>query len=357
MIKIKFFYILLISSIILYSCGGYNSNGVSDEGSITFKLELQDTQGPTYKPQTVSSDPFRMAAIDCTAIGISTVDATVYDSSGTTLASGSWNCSVHTGTINNISAGSNRRVVINGKDSGGSIKYIGEQTGIAITANSRTDVGTITITATTTGGTTTTTTTTTGSVTDIDGNVYNTVTIGTQVWMKENLKVTKYRNGDAIGTTTSDISSETSPKYQWAYNGDEGNVATYGRLYTWYAATDSRGLCPTGWHLPTDTEWTTLTDYLGGGSVAGGKMKEAGTTHWSSPNTSADNSSGFTALPGGYRYYFGPFGNIGSYGYWWSATEYNTTSAWYRGLYYGTSDAHRDYYYKDNGFSVRCVRD
>ena len=108
------------------------------------------------------------------------------------------------------------------------------------------------------------------TVTDIDNNVYNTVIIGTQIWLKENLKVTKYRNSDTITTT-------------WAYNGNESNVSTYGRLYDWYAATDSRGLCPTGWHLPTDAEWTTLTDYLEGLSVAGGKLKEAGTTHWNSP--------------------------------------------------------------------------
>ena len=200
------------------------------------------------------------------------------------------------------------------------------------------------------------------TLTDIDGNVYNTVTIGTQVWMKENLKVTKYRNGDAIGTTTpatKDISGETSPKYQWAYDGNESNASTYGRLYTWYAATDSRGLCPTGWHLPTDTEWTTLTDYLGGTSVAGGKLKEAGTTHWSSPNTSADNSSGFTALPGSYRGYYGSsFFTIGDIGYWWSATEIYTASAWIRNLYYNLSYAYRNYVpYKPYGFSVRCVRD
>ena len=197
-------------------------------------------------------------------------------------------------------------------------------------------------------------------VTDVDNNVYNTVTIGTQIWFKENLKVTRYRNGDAIGTTTpatKDISGETSPKYQWAYNGDEGNVATYGRLYTWYAATDSRGLCPTGWHLPTDAEWTTLTDYLGGESVAGGKMKEAGTTHWNSPNTSADNSSGFTALPGGFRYFSGSFYDIGSYGLWWSATEYDAPYAWYRNLDYRFGSAYRNFNYKYDGFSVRCVRD
>ncbi|MBI5184526.1 MAG: chitobiase/beta-hexosaminidase C-terminal domain-containing protein [Nitrospinae bacterium] len=194
------------------------------------------------------------------------------------------------------------------------------------------------------------------TVTDIDGNAYNTVTIGTQRWMKENLKVTKYRNGEAIPTTR-DISAETSPKYQWAYNGNESNVSTYGRLYTWYAATDSRGVCPAGWHLPTDAEWTTLMDYLGGESAAGGKMKESGTTHWNSPNTSADNSSGFTALPGGYRYYDGSFYLFGYYGNWWSATEFSSTDAWDRLLYYDYGYVSRYYSSKNYGFSVRCVGD
>lgn len=195
----------------------------------------------------------------------------------------------------------------------------------------------------------------------IDGNVYNTVTIGTQGWMKENLKVTKYRNGDAIPTTTPatlDISGETSPKYQWAYNGDNNNAATYGLLYTWYAITDSRGVCPTSWHVPADSEWTTLTGYLGGGTVAGGKMKEAGTTHWNSPNTGADNSSGFTALPGGYRFSNGTFVSIGGSGSWWSATESGERGAWDRGLLYNHGGVFRSSYFnKGDGVSVRCVRD
>ncbi|MBI5044211.1 MAG: hypothetical protein HZC10_10380, partial [Nitrospirae bacterium] len=198
---------------------------------------------------------------------------------------------------------------------------------------------------------------TTAVVIDIDYNVYNTVTIDTQVWMKENLKVTKYRNGEAIPTTTADISGETAPKYQWALYNDENNVTTYGRLYTWYAATDSRGICPTGWHLPTDAEWTTLTDYLGGLAVAGGKMKEAGTAHCITPNTGADNSSGWTALPGGYRLSDGTFDDVGYYGYWWSATEYDAAYAWDRGLYTYGASAGRYYTDKLDGFSVRCVRD
>lgn len=148
------------------------------------------------------------------------------------------------------------------------------------------------------------------TVTDVDDNAYKTVTIGSQVWMAEDLRTTKYRNGDAIGTTspaTLDISSESAPKYQWAYAGDESNVATYGRLYSWYAVTDSRNVCPAGWHVPSDAEWTTLTDFLGGEVAAQGKLKEAGTIHWNSPNTGATNESGFTALPGGNRWDNGRF--------------------------------------------------
>ena len=182
------------------------------------------------------------------------------------------------------------------------------------------------------------------TVTDIDSNVYNILTIGTQVWFKENLKVTKYRNSNIITTT-------------WAYNNTDSNVSTYGRLYDWYAATDSRGLCPTGWHLPTDAEWTTLTDYLGGLSVAGGKLKEAGTTHWNSPNTSADNSSSFTALPGGYRGSSGAFSSIGDFGDWWSATESSATFVWSRYLVYNAGDVTSSIFHKDSGFSVRCIRD
>lgn len=138
------------------------------------------------------------------------------------------------------------------------------------------------------------------TVTDYDGNVYQTVLIGDQCWMMENLKVTHYRNGDPIPHVTDGVTwgNLTSGAY-CNYNNDEGNVATYGRLYNWYAVDDSRNIAPAGWHVPSDAEWQTLVDYLGGDAVAGGKMKEAGTTHWASPNTGATNESGFTALPGG----------------------------------------------------------
>ena len=163
---------------------------------------------------------------------------------------------------------------------------------------------------------------------DGDGNLYATTTIGTQVWMAENLRTTKYADGTAIPLVNTNATwnalTATSKAYCW-YNDDIGNKATYGALYTWAAAMNGaassadnpstiQGVCPTGWHLPSDEEWTELTYYLGGESVAGGKLKETGTTHWNSPNTGATNETGFTALPGGYRGIYGNFGNIGYYG-------------------------------------------
>ena len=199
-----------------------------------------------------------------------------------------------------------------------------------------------------------------GVVTDNDGNTYLTVKIDNQVWMGENLKTTKYSNGNLIGTTipsTLNTSAETTPKYQWSYDGNESNVATYGRLYTWYAATDSRGICPTGWHLPSDAEWTTLATFLGGESVAGGKLKESGNFHWNSPNSGATNLSGFTALPGGYRFPNGTFSDIGDFGQWWSSTEGDMNGTLGRRMYYYDRSVYRSNYYKTCGFSVRCIKD
>lgn len=197
--------------------------------------------------------------------------------------------------------------------------------------------------------------------TDADGNNYPVVQIGTQVWMVGNLKTTKYRNGDIIGTTTPatlDITGQSMPKYQWAYAGNESRVATYGRLYTWYALTDSRGICPLGWHVPSDAEWTTLTSYLGGESVAGNKLKETGTSHWPYPGTAATNETGFTALPGGDRYFEGDFYEINKVGYWWSSTEIvdNSANAWVRGIY-NNEISRLDDSYKAWGMSVRCLSD
>jgi len=431
--------LLLILLLLLTTCGGYDPDSTGGTGDIAFKIDWQGT--PTSSKSKIrnpQSEILSYAPIDCTAIGVSIVSATVYSSTGSSLTTGGpWSCSDHSGNITSVPAGSDRKLAIFGKDSSGNILYYGEQTGITVVDGQTSSTVTVTVTptgsapsaptgvtatagngqvsiswspvsgatsyniywSTATGVTKTTGTKITGAtssythtgltngttyyhvvtavnsygessessqvsetpltVGDVDNNVYNTVTIGTQIWFKENLKVTRYRNGDTIGTTaaTKDISGETSPKYQWAYNGDEGNVATYGRLYTWYAATDSRAVCPTGWHVPTNAEWTTLEDYLGGSSVAGGKMKEAGTTHWDSPNTSADNSSGFTALPGGSRFSDGSFSYMGYYGYWWSATEGSASGAWTYGLYYSIGYVNHDSIDKYRGFSIRCVRD
>ena len=198
-----------------------------------------------------------------------------------------------------------------------------------------------------------------GSMTDQDGNVYKTVTIGTQTWMAENLRTTTYNDGTAIPNVTDDDewgSSTTGAYCNYNNNTSEDTIATYGRLYNWYAVNTGK-LAPTGWHVPTDAEWKELTDYLGGEDVAGGKLKETGTTHWYIPNEGATNETGFTALPGGYRYLDGSFYFIGRYGYWWSATEYNTDNAWYRTMYYLPSNVGRYYPSKELGFSVRCVRD
>lgn len=201
----------------------------------------------------------------------------------------------------------------------------------------------------------------TEGVSDIDGNVYNTVTIGTQVWMKENLKTTKYNDGTAIPNVTDDAAWSTlsADAYCWYDNDLAAYKDTYGALYNWYvvASANPKNVCPTGWHVPTDAEWTTLSTYLGGETVAGGKLKETGTTHWGSPNTGATNQSGFTALPGGNRFDDGSFDYIGQYGQWWSSTEYNANSAWSRdmGYYFKTLD--RGYYSKLSGYSVRCIKD
>jgi uncharacterized protein (TIGR02145 family) len=195
-------------------------------------------------------------------------------------------------------------------------------------------------------------------ITDIDGNVYHSVTIGTQIWMVENLKTTKYNNGSALPNITDNLAWSTSeiPAYCWYNNDADTNKAVYGALYTMYAA-KSGMLCPTGWHIPSDKEWTTLTDYLGGTNVAGNKLREAGSVHWWYPNEGATNESGFTALPGGLRSFKGDFASIGLYGNWWSSTFNAEESAYTRTLYnmYGGIDG--GYFGLGYGLSVRCLKD
>ncbi|MCP3907475.1 MAG: hypothetical protein GY712_05595, partial [Oceanicoccus sp.] len=194
---------------------------------------------------------------------------------------------------------------------------------------------------------------------DCDGNAYPTINIGNQVWMAENLKVTHYRNGNNIPNETADTtwSNLTTGAYCW-YNNNQSAYEKHGPLYNWHAVADSRGLCPDGWHVPTHAEWTTLTTYLGGPNVAGGKMK-ATSDLWHSPNTAANNSSSFSGLACGRRNYDGSFNYIVHNEYWWSSTESSSSSgsAWLRSLGYDSGDVgvyHNDKHY---GFSVRCLRD
>jgi len=217
------------------------------------------------------------------------------------------------------------------------------------------------------------------TVTDIDGNVYKTVKIGTQVWMAENLRTTKYNDGTSIPKVTNGLawlSRIKNPGYCF-YNNDAANKNTYGALYHWYAVKTNK-LAPTGWHVPTDAEWTTLENYLIAngynydGTTTGNKIAKslAALTGWTTctgigaigNDLTKNNTSGFSALPGGYRgSYFG-LGNgafylVGDYGNWWSSTQFGASNAWYRGLYGGTTVDRDHYYNKSSGFSVRCLRD
>ena len=192
---------------------------------------------------------------------------------------------------------------------------------------------------------------------DVDGNSYTSIQIGTQVWMAENLKVTKYRNGDPIPNVTDDAAwADLSTGGYCNLSNDVGNANTFGRLYNWYAVFDNRNIAPEGWHVATDAEWTTLISYLGGESVAGGKMKETGSAHWCAPNTGATNESGFKALPGGVRTdaFFLPGCDWGT---WWSATEYDLTTAYNRIIFDSGTEVNRVYNNKKFGLSVRCIKD
>jgi uncharacterized protein (TIGR02145 family) len=202
-----------------------------------------------------------------------------------------------------------------------------------------------------------------GSLTDQNGNVYTTVVIGSQEWMVENLRATDYRNGDPISNVTDNSQWSSLTSGAWVHhNNDSQYDNPFGKLYNWYAVNDPRNVCPAGWHVPTDGEWTVLTDYLGGASVAGGKMKSTGTLSWQSPNTGATNESGFSALPGGARTLDGQFPVFGvlSFGYsgrWWSSTEQSTGNALGRSAEYDDGAASSVFTSKVSGFSVRCIRD
>lgn len=199
-----------------------------------------------------------------------------------------------------------------------------------------------------------------GIIKDVDGNVYNTVKIGTQVWMVENLKTTKYRNGEPIPNVIGNDfwRTLTTGAYCWFDNNSVANKETYGALYNWFTVIDTRNIAPTGWHVPTYEEWIILIDYLGGINAAGGKLKERGTSHWSTPNTGATNISGFNAFPGGYQEGIGGgTSGIGLNGVWWSVSEGGQKYAWFVELDNERASVRIDFGTKTSCSSVRCIKD
>jgi uncharacterized protein (TIGR02145 family) len=194
-------------------------------------------------------------------------------------------------------------------------------------------------------------------VVDIDGNAYKTVNINSRIWMNENLRTTRYNDGRDIPLTADadNWNNLVSDGFCW-YNNDASNKDTYGALYNGYAIVTGN-LCPAGWHVPSIEEWRELSTVLGDSATAGGKMKEAGTDHWLSPNKGADNSSGFNGLPSGIRYFEGTFTSIQTYTAIWSSTESVGDDLWSAGLYYAESGLTMNHKSKKYGFSVRCIKD
>lgn len=198
------------------------------------------------------------------------------------------------------------------------------------------------------------------TVSDADGNIYNSVVIGDQEWMKENLKTTKFNDNTEIENIVDPTkwARATSAAYSW-YDNDSSKINIYGALYNWHAVNSGK-LCPKGWRVPDDNDWQKLTDFLGGIDNAGGKLKISDSSLWNQSNKGAANESGFSAVPGGYRFgnywYPGNFYEIGVNGYWWSDTEYTKTHAWSRTINSEKTKVYRSFFIKNSGFSVRCIK-
>ena len=198
-----------------------------------------------------------------------------------------------------------------------------------------------------------------GTVIDIDGNAYKTIVIGTQTWMAENLRVTRYSNGDSVPNVTDTAKWMNLLDGAYCnYNNTSSldTIATYGRLYNWYAATDSRNIAPKGWRVANAEDWLILFDYLGGDTIASNKLKEAGSIHWRDPFHS-DNSSGFTALPGGFIDKANPFDGLRFFGCWWVASDYDNVKAPFFFLFFYDSKIWKGFNYKLNGYSLRCIKE
>jgi uncharacterized protein (TIGR02145 family) len=211
-----------------------------------------------------------------------------------------------------------------------------------------------------------------GSIIDIDGNVYPTVKIGQQHWTAKDLKTTRFSNGDKIATTcppSLDITNEINPLYQWAFEGIECNTIDYGRTYTWFVAGDSRNVCPTGWHVPSDGEWTQLVNFLGGvqlvgGTTGGGKLKDSTNVYWNTLRAGSTNEVGFNAIGGGFRRQGGTFEYKREAVHYWTSTwdtTVNTNGNGYPGVYRSLLESddliYRYSHIANHGFHIRCVKD
>jgi uncharacterized protein (TIGR02145 family) len=194
---------------------------------------------------------------------------------------------------------------------------------------------------------------------DADNNSYPVIQIGTQLWMAENLKTTRYRNGDIIPDIISNAAwaNLLTGAYCWYNNDSSANAPVYGALYNWYAINDSRNIAPAGWHVASDSEWTILSDWLGGSDFAGGKLKDKCSTLWNDPNTGATNETGYTALPGGYRFLNGTFDENRNWAVWWCSTSSSSYEAPTRAAFKDGEDLGRDLSNKKDGFAIRCIKD
>lgn len=247
--------------------------------------------------------------------------------------------------------------------------YLFQSTGVVVKYDlSQLDSMTFSSPQTTTGGTKIDSV---GSIVDIDGNVYPTIKIGLQYWTAKDLKTTRFSNGDKIATTCPpnlDITNESAPIYQWAFEGIECNTQDYGRTYTWFVAGDNRNVCPTGWHVPSDSEWTQLVNFLGGshlvgGTAGGGKLKDSTSGYWNTPRVGSTNEVGFNAIGGGSRGQAGTFDHKNNAVHYWTSTwdtTVNTNGNGYPGVYrslLATDDLiYRYAHIANNGFHIRCVK-
>jgi uncharacterized protein (TIGR02145 family) len=353
--------IILVFSLILISKFGLNSQTVmniyQNDGTV-LQIPLNNIDSITY----TITNPGNLATISTLPIG--NITGTAANSGGDITSNGGtpitqrgivWSTSPNPTTANNSTT--------NGSGTGNFISNLTSLTASTtyyVRAYATNSAGTaygneLSFTTTLVGGGIVTNP---GAGVTFDGYTYPSIILGNgQEWLAENLRTTVYANGDTIPNVTDQTQWGDLYTGAWLYyNNDNQYENPYGKLYNWFTVNDSRNLCPTNWHVPSDSEWTMLSDYLGGESVAGSKMKSTGTQYWLSPNTDATNESGFSGLPGGVVDTGGPYG-FGNNGYWWSATEYTAGDAYGRVLYSSNGSIFKDGFNKWPGCSVRCLKD